>query len=155
RHGGQLMGVRQQAVIRRLVRAVLIGAAPAVSAAGGATFSGLSKDLHELAAPAANPVTNLACTWQNRLTNLPAPTRNGAATPGVAGEIFLFDAGYQPAEAVGDLTVVVSDITPRPPGQTGPTPEAWHFTPATLKNLRYVDERIGRCHIVFLPWPAT
>jgi hypothetical protein len=138
------------------VWAALCGAFPAVLATGCATFGGLSKDLHELTAPAApNAAANLACAWQNRVTHLPDPLRNGAPTPGVAGQIFLYDAGYQPAEAAGDLTVVVSDATPRPPGQAGPTPEAWHFTAATLKNLRYVDERIGRCHLIFLPWPAT
>jgi hypothetical protein len=138
------------------VRAVVIGAAPAAAATGCATVHGLSKDLHELTTPAASSAaTNLACTWQNRVTNLPDPLRNGAPTPGVAGQIFLFDAKYQSAEATGELTVVVSDVSPRPPGVVGPTPEAWHFTNATLKNLRYVDERIGRCYIIFLPWPST
>jgi hypothetical protein len=150
------MGLRQQ-VIRRVVWAALCGAAPAVLATGCATFGGLSKDLHELSAAAAppNPVAYVPCAWQNRVTHLPDPLRNGAPTPGVAGQVFLYDAKYQPAEAAGDLTVVVSDVTPRPPGQAGPTPEAWHFTAATLKNLRYVDERIGRCYLIFLPWPAT
>jgi len=149
------MGIRQP-LIGRIVRAVVCGLAPAAGAAGCATFAGISKDLHELsAATGPNPVSYVPCVWQNRLTTLPDPLRNGAPTPGIVGQVYFYDAGYLPNDPAGELTIVVSDATPRPPGQAGPPAEAWHFTNATLKNLKLMDERIGRCHVVFLPWPAT
>ncbi|HEY2787671.1 MAG TPA: hypothetical protein VGJ05_22125 [Fimbriiglobus sp.] len=147
--------LRHQIAIR-VVRAVLLAVAPAAAAGGCATLAGVTHDMHELVAIAApNPATQIACTWQNRLTTLPDPLRNGAPTPGIAGQVYLLDAAYLPAEPTGQLTVQVSDVSPRPPGQPAHTTEVWNFTNATLKNLRLVDERMGRCYVVFLPWPAA
>jgi hypothetical protein len=97
---------------------------------------------------------NLVCGWQNRLASLPDPLRNGLPTVGIAGQIFLL-ASNSPVDPNGELTVRVTDASPRPPGQSGPVPEEWHFTNASLKNLRLADEHFGQCLIIFLPWPDT
>jgi hypothetical protein len=149
------MGVRK-VITRRAVGAVLAAAASTAAATGCATFAAASKDMRDLvAAPEPNPASQIACAWQNRLATLPDPLRNGAPIPGVAGQIFLYDTGSMPVAATGELTVQVSDATPRMPGQAGPPTEVWHFSNDTLKKLRMVDERIGLCYVVFLPWPET
>jgi hypothetical protein len=101
------------------------------------------------------PATEFACLWSNRRATLPDPTKNGAARPGIVGQIFLNVGApnYEPAEVEGELTITVHDITARPPGAAAMTPEAWHFTKDALKKMGAADDRFGRSLVVFLPWP--
>jgi hypothetical protein len=100
------------------------------------------------------PASQLVCFWQRRLSSLPDPTRDGAQTPGIAGQMFLITPSNTAAEINGDLAVVVYDETPRPPGQPALKPELWHYTKDTLKRLASADERFGKSYVLFLPWPA-
>jgi len=97
------------------------------------------------------PATEFKCAWANRLQQLPDPTREGQMVSGIVGQAFLFLADITPADPHGEMTIMVSDATI--PGQPMHTPEAWHFTSATLKNMVVNDDRYGRSLAVFLPWP--
>jgi hypothetical protein len=99
------------------------------------------------------PASQVICFWQRRLSSLPDPARPGAQTQGVAGQMFLITPSNAAAEVNGDLTVVVHDETPRPPGQSHMLPEKWHYTRETLQRLVTTDERFGRSYVLFLPWP--
>ncbi len=103
---------------------------------------------------APTPATQVVCFWQRRLTQLPDPTREGAQAPGLVGQVFLVTADSNTAEVAGDVTVSVYDETPRPSGQPTKSHEVWHFDKATLKKLIAGDERFGKSHVLFLPWPA-
>lgn len=100
------------------------------------------------------PASQVICFWQRRLSSLPDPTRDGAQTSGIAGQMFLITPSSSAAEVNGDLAVVVYDETPRPPGQPGMQPELWHYTKDTLRRLTTTDERFGKSYVLFLPWPA-
>ena len=100
-------------------------------------------------------VNEIAIGWRNWIDHLPDPTRDGASGPGLAGQMFLFGPGLQSVDADGSLIVELFDETPRPPGQPGNAPERWTFDKDTLnKKLRSVDERFGKCFVLFLPWPT-
>jgi hypothetical protein len=96
----------------------------------------------------------IAVGWRNWIDYLPDPSRNGESGPGLAGQLFLFGPGLQTVEADGNLIVDLFDESPRPPGQPGNIPERWRFDKETLKKLRSVDERFGKCYVLFLPWPT-
>jgi hypothetical protein len=100
------------------------------------------------------PATQVLCFWQRRLTPLPDPTREGAQTLGLPGQLFLITPDNRPAEANGDLAVYVFDETPRPPGSPALRTEVWHYTKDVLKRLAANDERFGKSYALFLPWPA-
>jgi hypothetical protein len=100
------------------------------------------------------PASQIICFWQRRLSGLPDPTRDGAQTWGIAGQMFLVTPSNTAAQINGDLAVVVYDETPRPPGQPALKPELWHYTKDTLNRLVTTDERFGKCFVLFLPWPA-
>ena len=100
------------------------------------------------------PASQVICFWQRRLSSLPDPTRDGATTSGIAGQMFLITPSSSAAEVNGDLAVVVYDETPRPPGQQGMKPELWHYTKDTIRRLTTTDERFGKSYVLFLPWPA-
>jgi hypothetical protein len=104
--------------------------------------------------PTPDPATQIVCIWQRQLRYLPDPTRDGTQIPGIVGQLFLITPTDSPAEVNGDLAVVVTDETPRPPGQPAKTSEYWHYTKDTLKRLASVDEKWGKCYVLFLPWPA-
>jgi hypothetical protein len=104
----------------------------------------------ERKAPAAEIIT----MWRNRVDSLPDPSREGQMSPGLAGQLFLYDARMQPVVAEGSLTVALYDETPRPPGQPANLPEGWEFKKADLKKLVTMDERFGRSYTLFLPWPT-
>jgi len=97
---------------------------------------------------------NMVVAFQNHIDYLPDPVREGAPGPGLAAQIFLFDARDQPAIANGTLTIDLYDDTPRPAGQPGIAPERWQFRKDVLKELRSVDERFGPNYVIFLPWPS-
>ncbi|HVK16064.1 MAG TPA: hypothetical protein VM533_03885 [Fimbriiglobus sp.] len=109
---------------------------------------------HAVALDKPEPASQIVCFWQRRLSNLPDPTRDGAPTPGIAGQMFLIAPSNAAADVNGDLAVVVYDETPRPPGQLVMKPEMWHYTKDTLRRLVTSDERFGRSIVLFLPWPA-
>jgi hypothetical protein len=96
----------------------------------------------------------IALGWRHWVDYLPDPTRNGVSGPGLAGQMFLFGPRMQNVEADGTLTVELYDETPYPPGHPGNIPERWVFTKDALKKLRSVDERFGKCYVLFLPWPT-
>lgn len=104
----------------------------------------------ELKEPPA--ATEFACAWQNRLQQLPDPSRDGAMTTGLVGQAFLFTPDMTPAEIRGDLTIIVADAAAAP--GTDRKPEVYHFTAETLRKMVVTDERFGRSVVLFLPWPA-
>jgi hypothetical protein len=100
-------------------------------------------------------VSEIALGWRSWIDYLPDPTRDGMEGPGLAGQMFLFGPGLQSVDADGTLIVELYDETPRPPGQPGNVPERWSFDKDTLnKKMRTVDERFGKCFVIFLPWPT-
>jgi len=103
----------------------------------------------------AAPAKEFALAWQNRLAQLPDPSKNGTLNPGIVGQVFLYTEKLMPAEVRGDLTIIVSDGTDRPPGAPVHEPNVWHFTADTLKKLVVMDERFGKSFAVFLPWPES
>ena len=100
------------------------------------------------------PVSQLMTIWDPRLGTLTDPTRDGATVTGLVGQVFMLTPKDQPAEARGDLAVVLYDTTPRPAGQAERTAEMYHLTQETMVNLRTKDERFGLFYAMFLPWPA-
>lgn len=102
----------------------------------------------------SRPVAEIATAWRNKIEHLPNPAAGGALQPGLAGQVFLYTADAQPAQAQGSLIIDLIDETPRPPGVPSLTPERWEFKKDVLKNLRTLDERFGECYVVFLPWPT-
>ena len=103
---------------------------------------------------AARPATRLSLIMQRRLASLPDPVRPDAVQPGLPGQVFLAGADDRPVPAGGDLTITVTDDTPRPPGQAPRTGEKWQFSRDVLAMLKQKDERFGECYVLFLPWPA-
>jgi hypothetical protein len=101
------------------------------------------------------PAVEFICLWQNKLQQLPDPSRAGQMTTGLVGQVFLMQSAEnlnQSAEVNGEMVLVVSDATPR----NAPSPlknEVWHFTKGTLAKMVTTDERFGRCIVLFLPWP--
>lgn len=89
--------------------------------------------------------------WQNKVAQLPDPTRNGALIHGVVGQMFLFTSDFKPAEANGQLVVEMYDITRQPNEEN--RLGTWTFDKDTLKRLVTMDERFGKCYALFLPWP--
>lgn len=100
------------------------------------------------------PVGQIAIAWRNWIDYLPDPTKDGKMGPGLAGQMFAFGRGFQSVEAEGTLTIDLFDETPYPPGKPGNIPERWEFKKDALKKLRSVDERFGKCYVLFLPWPS-
>jgi hypothetical protein len=95
----------------------------------------------------------LAICWQNRLQQLPDPSKNGATISGLPGQMFLFTADLKPAVPQGELTIMVQDETPRPQGMPPKKAEVWHFTKDKLEKMLAIDERFGRNYVLFVPWP--
>lgn len=90
--------------------------------------------------------------WQNKVAQLPDPTRNGALIHGVVGQMFLFTSDFKAAEGNGQLVVEMFDIS-RPDSGEGTKLGLWTFDKDTLKRLATMDERFGKCYALFLPWP--
>ena len=99
------------------------------------------------------PATEVLSFWQRRLATLNDPTRDGMMVAGLVGQVFLISPSSKAAEATGDLTVAVYDVTARPQGRPERTPEVYHLDPARLAQLATKDERFGPCYAIFLPWP--
>lgn len=149
--------------------AVLVAAVGLSAGCAGMRAATVEKFKHAVAAPAttakdtagapaekSTAATEFACAWQNRLAQLPDPTKGGAMTPGVVGQVFVYatgDTGPQPTDVNGELTVMVSDTTPRMNGAPPAKPEVWHYTKDVLRRMVVSDERFGRSLVVFLPWP--
>jgi hypothetical protein len=104
-------------------------------------------------APAPN-ATEIACMWQNRISHLPDPTKNGTMSPGLTGKMFLFGAGANNVPANGKLTVDLLDESQGKTGSAAKLLERWVFDKDTLKKLASVDEMFGKCYMLFLPWPT-
>ncbi len=103
--------------------------------------------------PAAPP-REFICMVESGIQELPDTTRGGRPTKAILGKMFLFGADRQPAEADGQLTLMMADATPRPPGAPTLRPEVVNIDQTALKSLRGNDERFGRCYAFVLPWPA-
>jgi hypothetical protein len=95
--------------------------------------------------------TDIALAWQNKVAQLPDPTRNGAMIHGVVGQMFLFAADSKAAQANGTLTVEMLDQSPGVP--EGKRLGKWTFEKDVLKKLITMDERFGKSYALFLPWP--
>lgn len=149
--------------MERVRQVARVGPALAVLALAGAGCAGTTK-LHTafadatraagFADPAAPPATQMSTTWNPQLAALRDPTRDGQQTLGLTGQVFLLGASNAPTEAAGDVSFVMFDDTPRPPGAAEKTPEMFHFDRATFGLLKTSDRRFGACYAVFLPWPA-
>jgi hypothetical protein len=105
------------------------------------------------------PASEFACAWQNKLAQLPDPTKNGATITGLPGQMFLFapDGGdkLKPAVPTGELTISVIDETPRSAGYPKKPNEIWHFTRDKLEQMQATDERFGKNFVLFIPWPEN
>lgn len=100
------------------------------------------------------PVAQFMCVVEPTPQQLPDITRNGAPTPALLGKAFLFGTDSKPADADGQLTVVMTDATPRPPGTPPRNVEVTNFDAGTMKKLLANDERLGRHYLFPIPWPA-
>lgn len=100
------------------------------------------------------PAVEIICMWQPHVSYLPDPSRNGAMTPGIAGQVFLFDRHHQLAKANGKLTVELHDETPVRSGGTARPLERWIFPKEILRQLVAFDETFGKNYTLFLPWPT-
>jgi len=101
----------------------------------------------------SKPATQAVPIWQRRLASLPNPLQDGMLSPGLVGQMFLITDDNKAAAADGELTVMLSDLTPRPPGQAERRPEVVQFDSVALKKLVTQDERFGPCVALFVPWP--
>ena len=130
--------------------------APKPSAAPTVTLS-MPKFSLKTEKPGIVPLS-MAMAWNKRVEHLPDPTKDGAMGPGLVGQLFLYGNGTNssgtvipvPADGDGKLTVVLSD-------ESGPASVRlgqWVFEKDALKSLVSVDERWGKCHTIFLPWPT-
>ncbi len=142
--------------LRFLTRWSFGAAVPALLLAGCASTEKMTQSVKQAVhlESTSAPATQVVCFWQRQLTPLPDPTRDGAQTFGLPGQMFLITPDSKPAEANGDLTVVVYDETPRQAGAQAMRPEVWHYTKDTLKRLVTNDERFGKSFALYLPWPA-
>ena len=97
--------------------------------------------------PAKDAATDIVLAWQNKIGQLPDPTKNGAMLHGVVGQLFLFTAESQFAQANGRLTVEMTNQA------DGTRLGTWTFEKDVLKRMTTMDERFGKCYAIFLPWP--
>lgn len=100
------------------------------------------------------PVSQFMCVVEPTPQALPDITRNGTPTYALLGKAFLFGLDSKPTDADGQLTVVMTDATPRPPGTPPKNVEVTNFDPATMKKLLANDERLGRHYLFPIPWPS-
>jgi hypothetical protein len=104
--------------------------------------------------PPTGPAFQVVAWWNNQVLTAPDPVHGGAATPGLAGRVYLFGPQLDfPIE--GDGTIVVDLYDPSAPttapGGTAVPLEEWRFDKDTLKRLQRKDV-IGWGYTVFLPW---
>lgn len=100
------------------------------------------------------PVAQIEGAWRNHLDHLPDPAKGGAMSPGLAGQVFLFDRALRFAPANGSLTVEMFDESkPGFRNASAPRVGQWTFDRETLKGLKAVDETFGDSYTLFLPWP--
>lgn len=103
------------------------------------------------ALPVAMPATaDMTVVWQNRISHLPDPTKGGAMSPGLVGQLFLRGPKGEPVTVDGTLVV---DLYHQIPCHDV-LQERWMLDGATLERLATTDERFGKCHALFLPWPT-
>jgi hypothetical protein len=103
---------------------------------------------------APTPATEFALAWQNKLAQLPDPTKNGATITGLPGQMFLFAPDGDklvPAVPTGELTISVIDETPRSAGYPKKPVEVFHYSNDKLRQMQAIDERFGKNFVVFLP----
>lgn len=129
---------------------------PAAATSIGARFAAMRASLPKftsLVKPAAIPVAEVTALWQNRIAHLPDPTKSGSPGAGLVGELFLIGAGPKMpfAEAEGKVTFTIYDESN---GVASSHPlGSWTYDKETLQRLVSVDERLGKCYAIFLPWP--
>lgn len=90
---------------------------------------------------------DIVLAWQNKVAQLPDPTRNGAMNHGVVGQLFLFTPDSKVAAVNGKLTVEMFDQA------DGKRLGTWTFEKDVLKRMVTSDERFGKCIALFLLWP--
>jgi len=140
------------------VRGVLgLTVALATVALGGAGCQSVSKSRADMrrAVGLTKPTApaQFICMVQSGLQDLPDTTKGGRPTKAVLGKMFLFGNDRQPAEANGQLTLMMTDATPRPPGSPTHKPEVAIIDASALKALKANDERFGPCYAFVVPWP--
>ena len=131
--------------------------APAAKAAGSVwpvSYQEIKDATAAVLSPGGDKAADMVCIWQNRVSYLPDPTKNGAMGPGLAGQMFLLGPGSQFVHANGRLTVDLYDETRKAAGVEPRLIERWAFDKETLKKLTTVDETFGRNYTLFLPWPS-
>lgn len=146
-----------QAVGGSVRRVLGLTVALAAVALGGAGCQSVSKSRADMmrAVGLTKPTApaQFICMVQSGLQDLPDTTRGGRPTKAVIGKMFLFGSDRQPAEANGQLTLMMTDATPRPPGSPTRTPEVANIDAKALRSLKANDERFGPCYAFVIPWP--
>lgn len=140
--------------VRRVLGVTVALAAVALGGAGCQSVAKTRADMRRavgLSKPTAP--AQFICMVQSGLQDLPDTTRGGRPTKAVIGKMFLFGSDRQPAEANGQLTLMMTDATPRPPGAPARTPEVANIDAVALKSLKANDERFGPCYAFIIPWP--
>ncbi len=100
------------------------------------------------------PPAQLICMVEPGLQELPDTTRSGLPTKALLGRMYLLGTDRKPADADGQLTLMVSDATLRPPGAAARKDEVVNIDPVTLKSLVANDERFGKHYVFVFPWPT-
>jgi len=118
------------------------------------SFQEITEEVTSAVMPSEAPAAEIVCMWQNRVSYLPDPSKNGAMSPGLAGQMFLFDSFSKNAKANGQLTVDLYDESKVHSGVAPVLIERWIFDKDTLKKLASFDETFGRSYTLFLPWPT-
>jgi hypothetical protein len=92
---------------------------------------------------------NVVATWQHEVISAPDPLRDGQATPGLVGRVYLFDHFDHAKCYEGKATVKLYDERPV---QGGPPVflEEWDFPSSALRKLAKKDP-IGWGYTLFLP----
>src|SRR5579885_875781 len=99
-------------------------------------------------APPQGKVCQVVATWNSKVVTAEDPCHGGAATPGLAGRVYLFGPQIDfPMQGDGGMVVDLYDQTSGKPAML----EEWRLDPATLQRLLRKDV-IGWGYTVFLPW---
>lgn len=130
-------------------------AAPAQkSSMWSVNLKGITQDVTSMVTPVDPPAAELICMWQTHVSYLPDPTRNGTMSPGLAGQVYLFDKSMNFARVNGKVTVDLLDETAVRHGGQAKLMERWVFPKEILRQLVGMDETFGKNYTLFLPWPT-
>jgi hypothetical protein len=101
--------------------------------------------------PPHGDVAQVVVIWADGVVVHPDPTRGGAATPGLAGRVYLFGPNLgEPLAAEGMLTISLFDDQQPQGDQTLPR-EVWNIDQANL-DLILKKDALGWGYNLWLPW---